>query len=203
MPLLCGMDKALLLMVRNPERGKVKTRLAAGLGEDQALAIYLRLLEHTRRLALEVDAERLVFYSDYIDRGDGFAQGGFRQYVQCSGDLGARMDYAFSLPFKMGGFHRVVIIGSDCPELTAQRVEEAFEALLHCDYVLGPSPDGGYYLLGMTRWQRSLFRDKSWSSEWVLEQTRREIEASGGRLHLLEPLRDVDTAEDWEALGRP
>ena len=197
------MEKALLLFIRNPEKGKVKTRLARDLGEDEALAIYLRLMEHARKVALETQADRFLFYSDYIDRADAFDNSAFKKYVQCGGDLGARMDYAFSLPFKMGTYRKVVIIGSDLPDLSPGLVEEAFAALDDHDYVLGPSADGGYYLLGMTRWQRSLFLNKAWSAESVLSDTRREIEAGGGRLHLLRELRDIDTAADWEAAGRP
>ncbi|MBI1192515.1 MAG: DUF2064 domain-containing protein [Bacteroidetes bacterium] len=197
------MERALLLFIRNPVRGKVKTRLAAGVGEDQALAIYLRLLEHARQTALAVDCHRFLFYSDSVDRSDSFDNQDFRKYSQCGGDLGTRMDYAFSLPFKMGGYKQVLIIGSDCPGLTPAIVEEGFEALKSHDFVLGPSVDGGYYLLGMTRWQRSLFENKRWSSDSVLADTRNDIESGGGRLHLLPELRDVDTVSDWEAAGRP
>jgi len=197
------MERALLLFVRNPVRGKVKTRLAAGVGDDEALAIYGRMLEHARQTALAVDCHRFLFYSDVVERTDAFDNQAFRKYCQPSGDLGARMDYAFSLPFKMGGYKRVLIIGSDCPGLTPALVEEAFDALLTHDFVLGPSVDGGYYLLGMTRWQRSLFENKRWSTDSVLADTRRDIEAGGGRLFLLPELRDVDTVADWEALGRP
>lgn len=197
------MEKALLLFIRNPEKGKVKTRLARDLGDDQALAIYERMMEKTRKVALEVTADRFLFYSDFVDRKDAFGNADFRKYVQCGGDLGARMDYAFSLPFKMGGYRRVVIVGSDCPELTPQVIEEAFRALEDHDYVLGPSLDGGYYLLGMTHWQRNLFSGKAWSTDTVLADTRMQIEENGGRLLMLSELLDVDTGADWEAAGRP
>ena len=197
------MDKALLVFIRNAEKGKVKTRLAADVGDDQALAVYEHMLAHTRDVALQTDAERFLFYSDFVERADGFSNEDFRKYSQCSGDLGARMEFAFSLPFKMGGFKRVVIVGSDIPGLTPALVEQAFEALTDHDFVLGPSADGGYYLLGMTKWQRGLFRNKAWSTPSVLADTRQEIEQGGGRLFTLPELRDVDTAADWEALGRP
>ena len=197
------MENALLLFVRNPEKGKVKTRLARDLGDDQALEIYLRLMAHSRQCALGVEADRFLFYSDFVDRDDDFSNENFRKYVQCAGDLGARMDYAFSLPFKIGGYRKVVIIGSDCPGLSPELINQAFDALDEHDVVLGPSLDGGYYLLGMKRWQRNLFEGKAWSTDSVLSDTRKQIEQSGGRLALLPELRDVDTAADWEAEGRP
>lgn len=196
-------DKALLLFVRNPEPGRVKTRLAAGIGDERALAVYRHLMAHVRDVALAVDADRFVFYSDYVERGDAFDDGAFRKYVQCSGDLGARMEFAFSIPFKMGGYKRVQIVGSDLPGLTPELVERGFEALATHDATLGPAADGGYWLLGMTRWQRALFRDKAWSTATVLEETKAQIEADGGRVFLLPELRDVDTEEDWIAAGRP
>jgi rSAM/selenodomain-associated transferase 1 len=182
-------DKALLLFVRNPEPGRVKTRLAAGIGDERALAVYRHLMAHVRDVALAVDADRFVFYSDHVERGDAFDDRAFRKYVQCSGDLGARMEFAFSIPFKMGGYKRVQIVGSDLPGLTPELVERGFEALASHDATLGPAA--------------ALFRDKAWSTATVLEETRAQIDADGGRVFLLPELRDVDTEEDWIAAGRP
>lgn len=196
-------DKALMVFLRNPEAGKVKTRLAEGVGEEQALAAYQHMLDHARQVAEAVQADRFVFYTDWIDRADGFSDRLFRKYVQCHGDLGARMEFAFSIPFKMGGYKRVQIIGSDIPALTAEIVEAGFAALGEHDYTLGPARDGGYYLLGMTRWQRHLFSDMPWSTDRVLAETKARIEKDGSTVHLLPELDDVDTEADWVAAGRP
>ncbi len=196
-------DKALMVFLRNPEAGKVKTRLAEGVGDQQALAAYQHMLDHTRQVAEAVQADRFVFYTDWIDRSDGFSDQLFRKYVQCHGDLGARMEFAFSIPFKMGGYKQVQIIGSDIPALTAEIVEAGFAALGEHDYTLGPARDGGYYLLGMTRWQRHLFSDMPWSTDRVLAETKARIEKDGSTVHLLPELDDVDTEADWVAAGRP
>lgn len=196
-------DKALILFVRNPELGQVKTRLAAGIGAEKALAVYRHLLERTRTVAEAVDADRFVFYSDMVDRKDGFLDQSFKKYVQCNGDLGARMEFAFSIPFKTGGYKRVQIVGSDIPALSPEIIEAGFEALNGHDFSLGPAADGGYYLLGMTRWQRELFRDMAWSTDGVLAETRKRIEAEGRSIHMLPELQDIDTEADWLAAGKP
>ena len=196
-------DRALILFVRNPELGQVKTRLAAGIGEEQALTVYRHLLERTRQVAEAVQADRFVFYSDMVDHKDGFLDHSFKKYVQCHGDLGTRMDFAFSIPFKTGGYKRVQIVGSDIPDLTPEIIEAGFDALGEHDHTLGPASDGGYYLLGMTRWQRELFKDMPWSSNQVLAETRKRIEAEGRSVHMLPELQDIDTEADWVAAGRP
>jgi rSAM/selenodomain-associated transferase 1 len=189
------MKKALIIFIKNPEKGKVKTRLAEGVGGDRALKIYKALLEKTRSVAQQVEADRFLFYSDRISRRDDFDNTSFRKYVQCGGDLGQRMSYAFSLPFK-SSYRKAVIIGSDCWDLEPRHIEEAFDALDQHDYVIGPAEDGGYYLLGMKQWQRSLFEDKSWSSSELMKQTSQQIEESGATYQVLETLSDIDREED-------
>lgn len=192
--------RALIIFIKNPELGKVKTRLAAGIGDEAALAFYREMLRRTRELALQVDADRFLFYSEFIDRRDDFSNEDFLKYAQCAGDLGNRMTYAFSIPFK-NQYKQVVIIGSDCPGLSTQHINDAFEALDGKDYVIGPATDGGYYLLGMKKLHRPLFIGKSWSTSSVFEDTRNQIEAAGAQLHQLEPLSDVDTKGDLVEIG--
>ncbi|MFT7587942.1 MAG: rSAM/selenodomain-associated transferase 1 [Limisphaerales bacterium] len=189
---------ALLIFIKNPEKGKVKTRLAKDIGDDAALEIYKKLLEHTRKVTEGVDVDRFLFYSDYVVRKDNFSEPIFRKYAQCHGDLGDRMSYAFSIPFK-SSYKKVVIMGSDCWSLTSQHIKDAFSALDNSDYVIGPANDGGYYLLGMKKWQRALFVDKAWSTDTVLEDTRAQIEKSGARLSLLEELNDIDNKTDLDS----
>ncbi|MCB0620135.1 MAG: glycosyltransferase, partial [Saprospiraceae bacterium] len=96
---------------------------------------------------------------------------------------------------------RAVIIGSDCPQLQASIVEEAFARLEEFPVVLGPAQDGGYYLLGLHRPEPSLFHDISWSTESVLEQTLQRVAALGQEAFLLPRLSDIDRAADWERYG--
>ena len=193
-------DRALIIFVRNPELGKVKTRLAAGIGDEAALKVYRKLLEKTRETALEVDAARYLFYADYVVRGDAFDNQAFRKYAQSSGDLGVRMEYAFSIPIK-AGIKSAVIIGSDCWDLNSMHIEQAFEALESNDFVLGPANDGGYYLLGMKKWERFLFPGMEWSTSGVRAETLRRIEEKGKSVKLLEELTDIDNKEDLDKAG--
>ncbi len=188
--------RALLLFVRNPEKGKVKTRLAQDLGEDKALEIYLELLEITRKAAIAAQADRLLFYTNFIPKNDAWSEDLFQKRLQADGDLGARMEAAFEEA--LYSRNKAVIIGSDCPELTAEIIEEAFVLLETNDAVLGPANDGGYYLLGLKKVIPEVFRDMIWSTESVLSETLARLDAAGKNYALLPELSDVDHAVDWE-----
>lgn len=189
------MERALIIMIRNPVKGKVKTRLAKDIGEETALDIYNKLLSYTNAVASEVQTDRFLFYSDVISRSDIFDNSTYKKYVQCNGNLGIRMDYAFSIPFK-NEYRKVVMIGSDCPGLTAKHIEQAFVALEENDFVIGPASDGGYYLIGMHKWNRWIFENKNWSTRTLLEETKKDIQSRNGKLTELEILSDIDTVSD-------
>lgn len=189
------MQDALIIMIKNPVKGKVKTRLAATIGDDAALAVYQKLLEHTRTITDGVQADVFVFYSDVIDRNDLFTAGKYKKYTQCSGNLGVRMDYAFSIPFK-NEYKRVVMIGADCYALTNEHINRAFTALDNNDFVIGPADDGGYYLIGMKKWNRWILENKNWSTHTLLEETKSDILNRNGTVQLLDTLSDIDTIED-------
>lgn len=186
----------LLLFIRNPRLGKVKTRLARTVGDAEALHIYRILLEKTRQSALGVQAERWLFYSDFLETGDDWPETHFHKKVQSGGDLGERMAQAFQQAFNAGA-GKVLIIGSDCPGLTGELLQEAFDRLDDADFVLGPTPDGGYYLLGMKQLDVSVFRDIVWSTDAVRTETLEKIQAAGKTCFLLPELSDVDTEADW------
>lgn len=190
----------LLIFIRNPALGKVKTRLARTLGDVEALRIYRILLEKTRTATLGVTAERWLCYSDFTDLHDDWPNADFHKKTQHPGDLGERMEAAFREAFAAGA-QRAVIIGSDCPDLTGTVLQQAFDALDGADFVLGPVPDGGYYLLGMKQLESSVFHDIAWSTETVREHTLQKIQAAGLTCALLPVLLDVDTEEDWRAVG--
>jgi rSAM/selenodomain-associated transferase 1 len=189
--------RLLLLFVRNPELGKVKTRLAATVGPEKALEIYLHLLQHTRDVTQQLPEDKLVYYSDKVQHGDLWPEAHYQKAVQPSGDLGERMEVSFAAAFQ-AAYTSVVIIGSDCQQLTQAIIERAFLELEKHDVVIGPALDGGYYLLGMKQLQSAFFRGKQWSTEHVFPATLQDIHHLQLSYALLPSLSDVDQVEDLE-----
>jgi rSAM/selenodomain-associated transferase 1 len=192
------MTAILLIFIKNPRLGHVKTRLARTMGDEAALKAYQLLLEKTRLAALGAPFRRLLFYSEQINTKDAWDTSLFEKRVQTEGDLGARMQHAFEQAFELGA-EKVAIIGSDCPELTPAVLQSAFDLLDQHDFVLGPTPDGGYYLLGMKQMESAVFQDIAWSTEHVLAQTVAVIKAHQKTHVLLPVLSDIDTEADWQA----
>lgn len=190
----------LLIFIKNPELGKAKTRLAESVGPERALKIYEALLKHTCQLAQAVDAQRMLFYSAFVDEQDQWPNQDFAKHLQASGGLGERMTAAFAQAFAEGG-GPVLIIGSDCAQLTPAIVEEGIKALVTHDFVIGPAEDGGYYLLGMRAFHPEVFQDIAWSTETVLPQTLEIISSNDWSHSLLPVLSDIDYEEDWEKHG--
>ncbi len=190
------MSKALIIFVRNPELGKVKTRLAADVGNEEALAIYKELLQHTFTIASEVNAEKFVFYHDEIIQHDMWNAEGFHKRIQAIADLGGKMKAAFQELFN-DGYKEVIIIGSDCLQLSAAIIEDGFTMLKKNDTVIGPANDGGYYLLGMRTLHEFIFENKAWSTASVCAQTMANLQQHQLTVSLLPQLTDVDTAADW------
>ena len=185
----------LLVFARNPELGKVKTRLAKSIGEKKALEIYHHLLRKTKDIALKVSCFRVVCYSDFVDFNDLFDPTYFYKDEQYGEDLGQRMNNAITSSFEEGA-ERVVIIGSDCYDLTSTIIQSAFESLKFKDAVLGPAKDGGYYLIGMNSSNPTIFENKEWGSSNVLLDTLLSTKELGLSYELLETLNDVDTIDD-------
>lgn len=190
------MSHLLLIFTKNPVLGKVKTRLAATVGDAEALRIYRLLLEKTRRAALDVEVGRWLFYSDFVEPDDDWPETYFQKKLQAGHDLGERMENAFRQAFASGA-GKVVIIGCDCPDLNGVLLQEAFQRLNEADFVLGPATDGGYYLLGMRQLEPALFRGIAWSTDAVRAETLKKMQAAGKTCFLLPELADVDTEEDW------
>ena len=227
-------ENALIIFIKNPQLGKVKTRLAKTVGNEKALEIYLELSKITREncqiLSQRIPSERgqsdiqpYVFYSDFINTNDDWSNDIFKKAVQSGDDLGDRMSNAFAIILQ--NHAKACIIGSDCPTLSSAILEAAFEALNNYDFVVGPSTDGGYYLLGMNTLQYSysnksqivppqyfpensteirnpkseigLFENMVWSTENVLPETLKRIKAQHKTVALLPELTDVDEEKDW------
>ena len=193
------MKKALIIFVRKPELGKVKSRLAATIGNENALAVYIELLKHTNEISAAIRAEKFVFYFDDIVADDIWSGSNFIKRQQSSGDLGEKMQNAFSTLFKEG-YNQVVIIGSDCPELTTAIIEDAFEMVKQNDLVIGPANDGGYYLLGMKKLYPQLFKNVQWSTEKVLAKTLAASTSAGLSCSLLPQLTDIDIEADLNSV---
>jgi rSAM/selenodomain-associated transferase 1 len=194
------MAKALIIFIKNPALGRVKTRLAKTVGDEKALEIYLELTAITRKNAKILrGVNRYVFYSDFYNRDDEWPNSAFQKQVQSGDDLGERMFNAFSTILKSSD--KAVIIGSDCPTLTADILEKAFDALENHDFVVGPSTDGGYYLLGFGQQNLSdlVFKNMDWSTDKVLPTTLKRIEEAEKSVFLLPELTDVDEEKDWLA----
>ncbi len=187
----------LIIFIKNPRLGHVKTRLAATLGAATALKIYRYLLDKTRETALLTPVRRVLFYSEAVSAHDDWPDAFFEKKVQHPGDLGERMSEAFRLAFADGA-EKAVIIGSDCPDLSADGLMSAFEALESNDLVVGPSADGGYYLLGMSRFVPALFEGVAWSTDQVLHQTLATATQLALQVHTLPTLRDIDEEADWQ-----
>lgn len=194
--------KLLLLFVRNPELGKVKTRLAAAVGPERALEIYLRLLHHTLDITRELPVQKLVYYSDHVDTNDLWPNEQYGKRLQPPGDLGEKMEAAFAAAFAEE-YTSVIIIGSDCLQLTPNLQQQAYHELTQHDVVIGPALDGGYYLLGINKLYPELFRNKRWSTKDVFPDTLHDIQTLQLSCVLLPRLADVDYIEDLDATRLP
>ena len=181
-----------------PTPGRVKTRLAADVGDEEATRIY-RVLGRTVVDRLRTGPHRLVVYVDPPEAGAveqvrAWLGPDLECRLQVDGDLGARMHAAFEECLVESD--RVCIVGTDVPELGADTVGRALAALEEADVVLGPAADGGYYLIGMRGLHAHLLRDMRWSTADVFEETKRRAEETNVSFRVLETLRDVDTLAD-------
>ena len=183
----------LLIFTRNPEFGKVKTRLARDIGHQAALDIYKFLLAHTAKICTPLDTEKAVYYSEEIPNNDLWNATVFQKKKQVGEDLGERMQNAFAEGFNLG-YSKIIIIGSDLYDIETKDLEQAFKVLNNHEIVIGPAEDGGYYLLGMKQLYPKLFKNKNWGTATVLQDTINELKKSNYKL--LEKRNDVDLYSD-------
>lgn len=184
----------LLIFTRNPELGKVKTRLANRVGDETALEIYTFLLERTRDVSKELkSADKAVYYSIKIRENDIWDPVIYQKNQQFGEDLGVRMKNAFKNGFD-AGYKKVLIIGSDLYDLSSKNIEKAFNELDNNDVVIGPAEDGGYYLLGMNSLEENVFKNKKWGTETVRKDTLADLKKK--KVKLLEFKNDIDVYED-------
>lgn len=193
----------LIIFYRNPVLGKVKTRLAATIGDTRALELYKYLVAHTRDVVSGVKAttDKAVFYSDVVDVEDEWENIPVRKFKQKGVGLGERMLEAFTLGFSMG-YASICIIGTDCLELSGSIVDSAFTELRSHDAVIGPARDGGYYLLGLKQMEPSIFQNKAWGTDLICESTLANFKQAGLCYSILPTLRDIDVEDDLPLLLR-
>jgi uncharacterized protein len=190
----------LLIFYKNPVKGKVKTRLAATMGEEKALDIYLYMTRITQNLTIPINVNKAVYFSDRIENAtDLWPQPVFHHFLQHGNTLGDKMFNAFKNGFEEG-YSSICIIGTDCLEITPNIVESAFHQLTKTDVVLGLAKDGGYYLLGMKSLHEALFLEKAWSTHTVGHDTLQSILKLGLSYALLPMLQDVDTEADLKKM---
>lgn len=199
-------DSLILLFIKSPVRGRVKSRLAAALGENAALGLYKNfVLDTLATVELSGHPCRICFHPP--DAGEAVADwlGRRRSYLaQTGNDLGERMEQAFRRVFSEGACSRAILIGSDIPDLPGDAFSEAFRSLDRHDAVIGPATDGGYYLIGfrIDTFFPDIFHAVEWSTDTVFSRTMEVFAKAGLRVHALPAWRDVDTSEDlrdlWE-----
>ncbi|MDF1518193.1 MAG: TIGR04282 family arsenosugar biosynthesis glycosyltransferase [Lutibacter sp.] len=184
---------ALIIFTRNPELGKVKTRLAATIGDEKALEVYKHLLLHTKSETKLLACDKFVFYDTSIIENDIWPETIYQKKIQSGEDLGEKMYQAFELLFSLG-YKNCLIVGSDLFDLKKEIIDAAFQKLQENDVVIGPAEDGGYYLLGLKKLNSALFKNKDWGTSTVLTDTLKDLNSQS--VFLMETLNDIDTFED-------
>jgi rSAM/selenodomain-associated transferase 1 len=193
----------ILFFVKHPEPGGVKTRLAASIGPEKASELYRNfVLDTLEKLKSLGTPFRICFYP--VLRKASFINwlGGEYEYAPQQGrDLGERMKAAFIDAFGQG-FKRLILIGSDCPDLPLSFLKESLENFNTHDAVIGPDVDGGYYLIGFRdeAFSPPIFEGMDWGTHVVFEKTLAILKGQNRRVHILPPWSDVDTLEDLKGL---
>ena len=196
------MSRSIIIFVKNPELGKVKSRLAKSIGDKAALEVYIKLLQKTQSVVKDISAQINVYYSSFIEQNDPiWDEDSHEKKVQFqSPDLGIRMFESFADQLQQG-HDKVLIIGSDCPLISEEIINSAFDSLEDNDIVIGPAEDGGYYLLGMKKANLTVFENIDWSTDLVFKQTIEIIKKLGLNYATLPMLPDIDYEEDWIKYG--
>jgi rSAM/selenodomain-associated transferase 1 len=190
----------LLLLTKAPDPGQVKTRLVPLLGEVAAAEFYSQLLHDCLTMCSRAAVCPLELWCSPSSRHPFFQQC-HQQYpltlhTQAAGDLGQRMSQAIQTTLQHADY--VVLIGADCPTLTAADIAAALDALqAGTDVVIGPAEDGGYYLLGMRAHHASIFSNVPWSTPAVLSITENRLQRLGLCVLKLPTRKDLDTPEDY------
>ena len=218
------MDNTLIVFLKYPTPGQVKTRLAKDIGNERSCFIYKSLAEHVIKNIIPKNQRTYdvrIFFTPADKANEikawlkpflNIMPGTSAQFISQEGnDLGKRMSTAFkktlqSYPCvnedKRFSSHQAIIIGTDCPEIDAELIKNAFKVLKRKDVIIGPCKDGGYYLIGMTRYIPELFVDIDWSTSRVFDQTIEKIRKNNLSYGILKTLSDIDRIEDLYIGGK-
>jgi rSAM/selenodomain-associated transferase 1 len=185
--------------------GRVKTRLAASIGDEQALAAYQTMLRDLLASIGDVSAEtEIEILWAPTESADGAALtrafGDFPMAMQTGATLSERLSMAFSERFFFHATKKIIAIGVDDPSLPRMLIDSAFALLDSCEWVIGPAEDGGYYLIGCraASFDPTVFENVAWGTSSVFATTLGKIRGLNNSLAVL-PIRwDVDLVEDWE-----
>ncbi len=203
---------AILVFLKHPKPGRVKTRLAATTSPEKAAQIYRRLVREV--FARLPEGPEVIVMFDPPEERDAVAGWILEmrpslaprlQFVAQQGPgLGERLTHAFARAFA-AGFEKVAAIGTDCIDMTSQHFDAVWHGLENHDCVLGPANDGGYYLIGLKAMHAAVFEGIAWSTATVYQQTLHQLAGAGLSLHELPVLSDIDDEKDWQAsrLNRP
>lgn len=195
----------IIIFVKAPIAGKVKTRLCPPLSAEQAASLYAAFAKDTLDLARKVPGAQveIAYQAGGVFQNVNWLASGpsVPFFAQQGQDLGARLNHAFNHAFLLGA-QKVVVLGSDTPYLNPRDVQRAFFLLDHKEVVLGPATDGGYYLIGLNRPCAFLFDGIPWSSSTVFQETVDRIQKYELPMGLLPTYTDVDTFSDLENLAR-
>lgn len=189
-------QNAVIVFVKNPEPGKVKTKLAKDIGDDAAADAYKQLLQHTHDVLLKVDADKFIFYLGDVNRLDLWENSFFYKQIQHGNDFGERMQHAFAFLFQLQ-YEKVIIMTSDSPQLSPDHVKEAFDLLSTHDVCIGPNTSGAYYLLGLRKLYLPFFLNKDWNSHTVYSSTLKDAAAAVLAVATIDQLRVVEKMNDW------
>jgi rSAM/selenodomain-associated transferase 1 len=192
-------EERLVVFAKAPRLGQVKTRLCPPLNAESALELHCALVEQTISKLERIsrpDFAHWVFVSEALEEPSLFKiPDTWTLRIQRGKNLGERLENAFRTAFE-DGVKRIVVVGSDSPTVPLECIDEAFEELTRHDVVIGPALDGGYYLLGSSRFVPELFRDISWGGPQVLQETDEALIRTGRSFTHLIPWYDIDTDED-------
>ena len=203
---MCSNNRqCILFFTKWPQAGQVKTRLSKDIGAEHGTRLYTLFVEDLAQGLKRSEAQIICCFHP-AEREEAFRRwlgSGFRYLAQEGQSLGERLEHAFVHAYSLG-FGRVIVIGSDSPDLPVSVLNQALENLRSHDAVIGPSHDGGYYLIGfhVDNFRPSVFRNIEWSTEQVFDQTLRHLNQTEVTLQVLPQWQDVDTGRDLDRLVR-
>ncbi|APY11391.1 hypothetical protein BWZ22_09105 [Seonamhaeicola sp. S2-3] len=181
-----------IVFVKNAIPGKVKTRLAKTIGNEAAFLVYKELVKITEKALKNLKIDKRIYFSNCVVETEWTNH---NKYIQNGNNLGERMKNAFNDGFN-DGYNRIILIGSDLPDISAKHIKKGFSILNKKDLVFGPAIDGGYYLIGMRNMHKMVFENKPWSQPNLLTKTLNQLTENNITFSNLDTLNDIDTFDD-------